>query len=52
LLLVSWDPANLAVTHLENRVDGLESVREGVLTRDGSVVRRYYYRIAHDYKNP
>jgi dolichol-phosphate mannosyltransferase len=52
LLLVSWDPANLAVTHLENRVDGLESVREGVLTRDGSVVRRYYYRIAHDYKYP
>ena len=52
LLLVSWDPANLAATHLENRVDGLESVREGVLTRDGSVVRRYYYRIAHDYKYP
>ncbi|MGO9992736.1 MAG: glycosyltransferase family 39 protein [Steroidobacteraceae bacterium] len=52
LLLVSWDPANLAATHLENRVDGLEPVREGVLTRDGSVVRRYYYRVAHDYKYP
>jgi hypothetical protein len=30
----------------------LEPVQEGVLTRDGSVVRRYYYRIAHDYKYP
>jgi dolichol-phosphate mannosyltransferase len=52
LLLVSWDPANLAATHLQNRVDGLEPVQEGVLTRDGSVVRRYYYRIAHNYRYP
>jgi dolichol-phosphate mannosyltransferase len=52
LLLVSWDPANLAATHLENRVDGLEPVQEGVLTRGGSIVRRYYYRVAHDYKSP
>jgi dolichol-phosphate mannosyltransferase len=52
LLLVSWDPANLAASHLENRVDGLDPVREGVLTRNGSVVRRYYYRIAQDYRYP
>jgi dolichol-phosphate mannosyltransferase len=52
LLLVAWDPANLAATHLGNRADGSEPVQEGVLARDGNLVRRYYYRIVHDYRYP
>jgi dolichol-phosphate mannosyltransferase len=50
LLLVAWDPGDLAATHLEKRVDGLEPVQEGALIRDGSVVRRFYYRVAHAYR--
>jgi hypothetical protein len=52
LLLVSWDPADLAATRLGNRVNALDPVQEGVLMRDGRLVRRYYYRVAHGYKPP
>jgi dolichol-phosphate mannosyltransferase len=50
LLLVAWDPADLAASHLEKRVEALEPIHDGVLTRDGTVVRRFYYRVAHDYQ--
>jgi dolichol-phosphate mannosyltransferase len=52
MLLVAWDPSDLATTHLEKRVDSLEPVHEGALIRDGSIVRRYYYRVAHGYRLP
>jgi dolichol-phosphate mannosyltransferase len=51
LLLVAWDPADLAAAHLESRVDQLGPVQDGVLTRDGNVVRRYYYRVARGYRS-
>jgi dolichol-phosphate mannosyltransferase len=51
LLLVAWDPADLAAPHLEKRVEQLEPIHDGVLTRDGSVVRRFYYRVAHGYRH-
>jgi dolichol-phosphate mannosyltransferase len=50
LLLVAWDPADLAASRLEKRVAMLEPIHDGVLTRDGTVVRRFYYRVAHDYQ--
>ena len=50
LLLVAFDPDSLSATHLGKRVAELEPVREGMLNRDGHVVRRYYYRIAHGYQ--
>ncbi|HEY3657010.1 MAG TPA: glycosyltransferase family 39 protein [Steroidobacteraceae bacterium] len=52
MLLVAWDPGDLATTHLEKRVDSLEPVQEGALIRGGSIVRRYYYRVAHGYRLP
>jgi dolichol-phosphate mannosyltransferase len=50
LLLVSWDAGDLAAVHLQSHVSGLEPVQEGALIRDGRVVRRYYYRVAHGYR--
>ena len=50
LLLVAWDPADLAASHLESHVEELGPIQDGVLTRDGAVVRRYYYRVARAYR--
>ncbi|MDP9012168.1 MAG: glycosyltransferase family 39 protein [Pseudomonadota bacterium] len=50
LLLVAWDPGQLAVAHLEEHVEQLEPLQEGVLVRDGKSVRRYFYRVAHGYR--
>ncbi|MEA3106984.1 MAG: dolichol-phosphate mannosyltransferase [Gammaproteobacteria bacterium] len=50
LLLLGWDAGDLAAAHLQGHVSGLEPVQEGTLVRDGRVVRRYYYRIAHGYR--
>jgi hypothetical protein len=51
LLLVAWDPDQLAAAHLQKHVDRLEPIQEGVLVRDGRVVRRYFSRVAHGYRN-
>jgi dolichol-phosphate mannosyltransferase len=50
LLLVGWDAADLAAADLQSHVSGLEPLQEGTLVRDGRVVRRYYYRVAHGYR--
>jgi hypothetical protein len=50
LLLVAWDPLELAGEPIESRVERLQPVREGVLMRDGKLIRRYYYRIAYGYR--
>jgi dolichol-phosphate mannosyltransferase len=52
LLLVAWDPGQLAAAHLGNRVEELDPIREGTLVRDGRTVRRYFYRVAHGYHHP
>ena len=49
-MLVGWDAADLAAAHLQSHVSGLEPLQEGTLVRDGRVVRRYYYRVAHGYR--
>jgi len=50
LLLLGWDAGDLAAENLQNHVSGLEPLQEGTLVRDGRVVRRYYYRVAHGYR--
>jgi dolichol-phosphate mannosyltransferase len=50
MLLLGWDAADLAAAHLQIHVSGLEPLQEGTLVRDGRVVRRYYYRVAHGYR--
>jgi dolichol-phosphate mannosyltransferase len=50
LLLIAWDPSDLAALRLEPHVQSVEPLQEGTLMRDGRIVRRYYYRIAHGYR--
>jgi hypothetical protein len=50
LLLLGWEAGDLAAERLQNHVSSLEPLQEGVLLRDGRVVRRYYFRIAHGYR--
>jgi dolichol-phosphate mannosyltransferase len=50
LLLVAWDPRDLAGTAIESRAERLGPVEDDVLTRDGQVVRHYYYRVAYNYR--
>jgi len=50
LLLVAWNPDDLGGRQLDDHVAGMEPVEEGTLVRNGILVRRYYYRVAHDYR--
>ena len=44
------EPDQLAAAHLEQYAEGLEPVQEGALVREGRMVRRYFYRVAHGYR--
>jgi len=50
LLLLAWNADDLAAARLQSHVGGLEPLQEGALARDGRVVRRYYYRVALQYR--
>lgn len=50
LLLVAWDRGDLEAGRLQSSVEGLEPITEGSVTRDGEVVRHYYYRLAYGYR--
>jgi dolichol-phosphate mannosyltransferase len=50
LLLVAWDPKDLGGKDVESRVGRLGPIEDDVLTRDGQVVRHYYYRFAYNYR--
>jgi dolichol-phosphate mannosyltransferase len=50
LLLVALDPRDLTGKAIESHVDRLGPIEDDVLTRDGRVVRHYYYRLAYDYR--
>ena len=52
LLLVAWDARSLDDELLRPYVERLEPVREGLLSRDGRAIRRYYYRVAWNYRPP
>jgi hypothetical protein len=50
LLLLAWDAGDLAAVHLQSHASGLEPLQEGMLVRNGRVVRRYFYRVVHGYR--
>jgi hypothetical protein len=50
LLLVAFDRGDLASARLDAHVESLAPIQEGILLRDGRVVRHYYYRIARGYR--
>ncbi|HEX4153174.1 MAG TPA: glycosyltransferase family 39 protein [Steroidobacteraceae bacterium] len=49
LLLVAWDPADLATPDVISAVERLGPIQNGVLTRAGRIIRHYYYRVAYGY---
>jgi dolichol-phosphate mannosyltransferase len=50
LLLVAWDPRELAGSAVESHAGHLGPVSDEVLSQNGRVVRHYYYRVAYDYR--
>jgi dolichol-phosphate mannosyltransferase len=50
LLLVAWDPVDLTGDAVESRAERWGPVEDEVLTRDGQLVRHYYYRVAYNYR--
>ena len=51
LLLVSWEPGDLQGGNVESHAQRLGPLESGVLTRDGSTIRTYYYRMLYDYRS-
>ena len=51
LLLIAWDPMDLTGKAVESHAERLGPVEDGVLRRDGQVVRRYYHRLAYNYRS-
>lgn len=51
LLLVAWDAKDLAGPSIESRVQRLDPIRDGVVTRDGGVIRPFHYRVAYEYRD-
>lgn len=52
VLLAGWNARDLEGQKVESRLRRLDPIREGVLTRDGHPIRRYYYRLGYDYRAP
>jgi len=50
LLLIAWNPRDLTDTAVESRAAWMGPLQDGVLTRDRRVIRRYYYRVAYNYR--
>jgi dolichol-phosphate mannosyltransferase len=52
LLLVGFKPEDMRGPEVEARAQEWGPLQDGVLMRDGRVIRRYYYRFAHHYLAP
>jgi dolichol-phosphate mannosyltransferase len=50
LLLIAWDPNDLAGKTIESHAERWGPVVDDVLSRDGQVVRHYYHRFAYNYR--
>jgi len=50
LLLVAWHAADLEAPEVRAGIEGLAPIHEGELRRNGTFIRRYYYRIAYGYR--
>jgi dolichol-phosphate mannosyltransferase len=51
LLLIAWDPMDLAGKAVESHAERLGPVEDDVLRRDGQIVRHYYHRLAYNYRS-
>jgi len=51
LLLVAFDPRDIDGKDIESHVERLGPVQEATLTRDGELVRHYYYRVGYRYSS-
>jgi len=49
MVLVGWEAQDLDKEAIRARVLRLDPIKEGVLTRNGHLVRHYYYRLAYGY---
>jgi dolichol-phosphate mannosyltransferase len=49
LLLIAWNAADLADGALEDRVERLDPIRQGRLTRGDELIRPFYYRVAYGF---
>jgi len=49
LLLIAWSPAELSDPVLADRVERLDPIQRGVLTRDTQLIRPFYYRVAYGF---
>ena len=52
MLLVGFKPEDLRGPQVESRAQEWGPLQERVLLRDGRMIRRYYYRLAHHYLAP
>jgi dolichol-phosphate mannosyltransferase len=50
LLLVAWDAGDLAGSAVESHAERWGPVEEDVLSRGGHVIRRFYHRVAYNYR--
>jgi dolichol-phosphate mannosyltransferase len=50
LLLVTWKSQDLIGSCVEAHAERLGPLKSALLTRDGSVVRSFYYRVAYGYR--
>jgi len=50
LLLVAWDAGDLTGSAVESHAERWGPVEEDVLSRGGHVIRRYYHRVAYNYR--
>lgn len=50
LLLIAFRPEDIQGPAVESRAARWGPVQAGVLARDGRAIRRYYYRLAYDYR--
>ena len=52
LLLIAWTPGDLSDRALAERVERLEPIEQGTLSRNGHIIRPFYYRVAHGFHPP
>lgn len=52
LLLIGWNPTDLSDGILTARVERLDPIRQGAITRNGQLIRPFYYRVAYGFHAP
>jgi len=51
ILLVGWNAGDLTTKAIAARLQRLDPIQEGTLSRDGRIIRHYYYRLGYDYQS-